>query len=239
MPMNVRPVDPSGMPPIPRWLRDALIALFGLYVLEVVLVSAVLPAERFYAQVAWFDAVAAPWQVVTRYFVQGLGSSATMRVVFDLLLLYFLVPALGEQVSRREASQVLAAAVVGGTVAAGSLAAVGFVGAPALGWHALATGALALFGWLNPGAIIRFNLLIPVSGRVIAWGTGVISALIVLGDRTMGAADDLGAWIGVLAWYHLWGPGGRRRQLAQQGRRIERKAQRFQVLPGGKDEMFH
>ncbi len=230
-------VETFGLPPVPPWLRNILVALVALYLVEVA--AANLFGTAFYVVLAWYDPIAMPWQVVTRYFVQGLGSQPVMRLLFDLLLIYFLAPQVVSSFDLRQRMQVLAAAVVGGTVVAGLLGAVGFASAPAMGWHGLSVALITLFGLSNPEGVIRWNFVFPIPGKVIAWGTGAVNALILLGDHSMMAADDFGVWVGVMVWWFLVGPGARRRQLVGKGKKLERDLRNLQVLPGGRDETFH
>lgn len=243
MPPSTARTESFGLPPIPMWLRNLLIGLCALYLFEVVLVNLLgWPTgngQLVYQWVAWFDLTEGPWQILTRYLVQGLGRNAVFRLVFDLLLLYFLAPTVVAAFDLRQRGQLLAAVVIGGTVMAGLLGALGLAQPPALGWHGLSVAMITLFGLTNPEGVIRWNFLFPIPGRVIAWGTGVINLLVLLGDRSMIAADDFGVWAGVMVWFHLLGPGARRRRLLQQSQKIERDLRNFQVLPGGRDETFH
>ena len=77
----------SQMPPISTDTRNVLIALFGLFICE-------LMARRFGAPVdalIWFpyDAGFSPYQLFTRFFVMGGGSGAVTRVLFGLLVVFF------------------------------------------------------------------------------------------------------------------------------------------------------
>lgn len=230
-------VETFGMPPVPPWLRNVLVALVALYLIEVAAFN--LLGTALYFTLGWYDPVAMPWQLVTRYLVQGVGSQAVMRLLFDLLLIYFLAPQVVTAFAPRQRTQLLAAAVVGGTVMAGLLGAIGFASAPAMGWHGLSIALITLFGLSNPEGVIRWNFVFPIPGKVIAWGTGVINALILLGEHSMMAADDFGVWAGIMAWWFLLGPGARRRQLVGKSKKLERDLRNLQVLPGGRDETFH
>lgn len=236
MPTRPAGVESFGLPPIPGWLRNLLIALFAMYVVEL-LVNTVVP---LYAALAWFDLSVAPWQILTRYLVQG---PSVLRVVFDLLILYSIVPKVFVRLGWAETNRAVVAVAIGGTLLAGILGAIGFAAPPGLGWHGLSIGALTVFGLLNPDATVLFSFIFPVSGRVIALGTGVLCGLILLASPTMVSAEDLGSWLGIMAWYHSVGPGGRRRQLIAKSKNIERDLRKFSVLQGGKnsgtDETYH
>ena len=69
----------------------------------------------------------------------------------------------------------------------------------------------------------------------------MLCALVLLASPSMIAADDLGAWAGVLAWYFAFGPGAHRRGLVGKSEKRERDVGRFSVLQGGKntDDTFH
>lgn len=220
-----------GMPALPPWVRNLLLVLFGAYVLELLLVNfAHLP---LYDVLAWYpdSFPAAPWQLVTHWLVQGPEPTS---VLFGLLALFFALPALDQSLSRRQLLEATVAAVCFGwlTGVVGDL--IGLAIGPALGWSYVAGAAFALFGLAMPDTEVRLMFVLPVTGRTLAWGTGVVAALIVLASRSIGSLELLGAWGGVLAWWYQIGPWLRRRRLRSGGTRVAQKAQKFQVLDGGR-----
>lgn len=227
-----------GMPPLSPWVRNTLIALFALYVVELIAKNAW--AGLYDTLALWpFGHGFQPWQPLTRYFVQG---PHVFSVMIGLLVLYFALPLTSRMLDQRQASQAAAAAFVGGTLLSLGMAALGLVSGPALGWTALSLVVFTLFGLSMPTSEIRLFFVLPVKGIWFAYGAGILSVLLVLADRSMGAADQLGAWGAVMAWWFLLGPGGRRRQLIQKSRKIERELEKFQVIQGGRnrdDDIVH
>ena len=219
-----------GLPPLPPWVRNLLLALFGAYIFELLLVNfAHLP---LYALLAWYpdSFLAAPWQLATHWLVQGPEPTS---VLFGLLALFFALPALDRTLSRRQLLEATGSGIVFGWLAGLSADLVGLAIAPAYGWSFVAGAAFALFGLAMPDAEVRVMFVLPVTGRTLAWGTGVIAAVIVLATRSLGATELLGAWGGVMLWWHHIGPWLRRRRLSSSGRRVAQKAQKFRVIDGG------
>jgi hypothetical protein len=228
-----------GLPPIHPWIRNLMIGLFGLYVAELIGVNAV--GQGLYSLLALHPVGDgfAPWQLLTRYLVQG---PQVMSVMFGLLMLYFALPLMDRFFSRSQLLQVLAAMFVGGTVLSLGLAALGIVGGLALGWGMVLTGLFALVGLAMPSMEFRLFFLIPVRASYFVWGAGVIAGLLLLASPSLSSADYLGSWLGVVAWWYLLGPGGRRRKLIQQSKKIEKELMKFQVIQGGRnrdDDIVH
>lgn len=218
-----------GLPPIPSWVRNLLLALFGAYVVELLLVNfARLPLYSF---LPWYPdrLTTAPWQLVSHWLVQG---PDPMNVLFGLLALYFALPALERSFSRRQLLEASFTGAAAGLLAgiAGDLLGLGV--SPGFGWTFVAGAAFALFGLAMPNAEVRLFFVLPVTGRTLAWGTGIVAGLIVLASRSLGAIELLGAWAGVMLWWHRIGPWLARRRGGPSAPR--RAPQKFQVLDGGR-----
>lgn len=214
------------------WHRWLLGVLFSAYFVELVAKNLGAPVYRL----AWwsFGAGFAPWQPITRFLVQGDDRNAVASVAFSLLLLYFFLPLMESLTDRRTLASAVAAGAVVGTALPAAVDATGLL-APsiALGWRSLAYALPPLLGLLRPDTQILLVVL-PVRASWILWGTLVFAVFHVLAERSLDSFQELGVWIGVFAWFHLLGPGRRRRDLEQKGRRIERELRRFEVLDGGK-----
>lgn len=225
------------LPPAPRWVQILAFGLVGLFVVELLLRTANVPVDLL----AWWPlgtapsdggAVGfAPWQPLTRLFVQGSGASAVFRVVLGAFVLYL---SLG-QLERRSVGYVTLAAWAAGTALALGLDALGVLTArPALGWSGLIVPLIVLFGLQRPDGRILLWMVLPISGRLLVWGTLFVCTLVFLAERSLAAADAIGGWAGVYSWWTLFGPGARRRRLKRDARGIERDLQRFRVIEGGR-----
>lgn len=224
--------DSVGFPPLTRWIRDLLVALVVMWVVELCAVSFFhVPAFTL----AWFgfEQGFRPWQLATRYLVQG---SDVSSFIFGALALFFALPALDRTFSKRQWGAWLAATVIGGTVIGLVLNRLGIVSGTAFGWSVFAGSAFTALGLAHPEQEIRLFFVLPVRGTHFAWGTGAVSLIFVLANRSLGSADMLGAWAGVMGWWHLFGPGARRRTLVAKGKQVERRAQRFRVVEGGRQD---
>ncbi len=220
------------LPTLAPWMRNLLVALFAAYVAELALANA---GVDVYA-LAWrpFGAGFAPWQPLTRFAVQG---RRAVTVVVALLALFFMLPALWERIDRRILGRALLAAAVGATVlplvADLALTDRGVV----MGWTAVALVWLpTLFGLALPDETLYLMFAIPVSGRMLLWLTAVFTGLLALfgAPADLGSVEPFGAWLGIAGWWHLLGPGARRRRLVRQAASIERELRRFQVIEGGR-----
>ncbi len=220
-----------GLPPLTPSVRSLLIGLFALYVLELAARNVLgLPVDAL----AWFgrlDPNSAPWQPLTRFLVQG---NDVLNVVFGGLAWYFFLPPVEADRSTRQIAESIAAAAIGGTVLAGAIDLVFGLGGVAHGWLPLTLAPLVLFSLARPDAQIRLMFVLPVPAQVFAWGSGALALLGLLASPGMGSADWFGAWLGVVGWWYLRGPGSRRLRLLRQKRKVERDLRRFEVIEGGK-----
>lgn len=222
-----------GVPPLSPWVKNVLIALFVLYVVELVLQNFMgLP---LWATLTWQELGGGfrPWQLLTRYTVQGPNVGGT---VFAFIALYFALPVVEQLLDRRQMIEAVVATVIGGSAMGLLLDAVGVVGGVGYGWSVFALSAFMLFGLARPTSEIRLFFVLPVKGIFFYWAALVFALLMVLGTRSIGAADEVGAWVGVTVWWNWFGPGSRRRKLIRDSKRIERELKRFQVLPGGRND---
>lgn len=221
-----------GMPPLPRWIRDLLVALLVLYVVELIAWNVGVPL----GSAMWWNLGTgfAPWQLVTHFAVNGRG--AVTGVLLSLLVLYFFLPVLTRDYSRSTLLEVMGATAVGAIGVGLLLDAVGLLApAPSGGWHLAVTALVVLFGLTHPGADIRLYFVLPVQGIWFVYGTILLTLLGLLAQPVLASAEAIGAWVGVVAWWYLRGPGRRRAELKSKARAIERELSHLTVLPGGRD----
>jgi hypothetical protein len=234
------------LPTLLPWHRNLLIALFAAYVLELLLNVVGVPLYRV---LAWHGASTggfAPWQPITRVLVQGADRSAVFSVLFGLMITYFFLGVLEEALGRRKLFTAVLAGAVAGTLLPLTLDVIGLLPGPdvALGWSFLVMALPTLFGLARPDADVLLYFF-PVKAKVFLWGGLVVALLLILVEQTLSSFQTLGVWVGVYGWWHLLGPGARRRDLKRQGRGIERELRKFQVLEGGRrnrppnDETVH
>ncbi len=224
------PASAPLLPPAPRWIRLLCGGLFALYVTELVLRLARLPVDLL----AWwpFGFGFGPWQIATRYLLQGGDPGSVFRTLFGLAIVWLVVA----QLDRKLALQAMAAAAVGGTALGLLLDAAGILAPiPNVGWTGLTGSAIVLFGLQRPDARILAWFVLPITGQMLVWGSLVVAGLVFLTQQSLGTTDAIGSWLGVYAWYHWIGPGSHRRRLRAKGRALEKELSRFTVIEGGKD----
>jgi len=222
-----------SLPPAPPWMTRLLGALFALYVVELVLRNMGVPVY----EVVWrpFSQGFAVYQPLLRFLVQGDDSGALFNVLIGLVVLYFLLPAIEQVLDREVWLRGLAAGAIGGTVLPLVLDGVGLIPAGGtMGWVVSTMALFVLFGLAMPDGVVRLFFVLPVSGKVIVWGTLAISVLFFLLDRNLHSAEAVGVWVGVAAWWWGIGPGARRRQLQRRASSIESELRRFEVIEGGR-----
>ncbi|TNE89213.1 MAG: hypothetical protein EP330_12300 [Deltaproteobacteria bacterium] len=142
--------------------------------------------------------------------------------------------------TRRELIEIGLATVLGSTV----LAFVYDLAMPhsyTAGYSSLLLAMVTLFGLRAPDASVLLMFVLPIPARVFIWLSGLTAGLTALAFPGRLGGDYLGAFLGVLLWWYGRGPGKRRRELAAQGRQVERELRRFTVLQGGQadDDLVH
>jgi hypothetical protein len=225
-----------NMPTPERWHVRLLIGLFVLYVVELV-AHIWLPA--LYQWLAWleFGAGFQPWQLVTRFLVQGPG---VIGVLFGLFVLYFFLPTIEGVIGRRQLGYAVLSGAVVGTLLPMAMDLAGIAHGAAMGWGPLVATLPVLFGLARPDATILL-LVFPVRAVYVLWGSLVVAILFILVERSLGTFQTLGVWLGVFGWWHVLGPGGRRRRLAKKADAIERELKKsssanLRVIDGGKSK---
>ncbi|NCG18225.1 MAG: hypothetical protein GWP91_04335 [Rhodobacterales bacterium] len=220
-----------NLPQLLPWMRNLLLGLFGLYVAELVLRNA---GVNVYA-LAWhsLDSGFQPWQPLTRFLVQG---DSTQAVLGGLITVYFFVPGVWQLTQGNQMRDAVIAAAIGASVAVFLVDIATTGGALVLGWPVLAIALVALFGLLAPDHTILLMFVLPVSGKMMLWGTLGISLIGFLISPSMASVQGLGAWLGVYGWWNFRGPGARRRTRINKSKVIERELRRFEVIEGGKSQ---
>jgi len=217
------------LPSLAPWMRNLIVGLFVLYVVELLAANAGLPVGAL----AWhpFGSGFEPWQPVTRFLVQGRG---VFGVLLGLLVLYFLLPAVDSVLSRERTAKALLAGAVGGTLLP-LLFDLTLVDGPGIqGWTVLVTSLVLLFGLAIPTGVVHLWFVVPITGRVIVWGTLGLAVVMFLLDPSLRTTEGIGTWLGVFGWWNLMGPGGRKRRLRRQAKKIQRELRRFEVIDGGR-----
>jgi len=230
-----------SLPPLEPAVRNILIGAVGLYIIELIVQSTqpglidALIWHRLGTGFEWY-------QPATRYLVQN---TQPLSFLLALLVLYFFLPTIYRRFNRQQWIQILGAALFGSAVLGLALDGVGLLravsplnpsGGTAAGWSTLCTALIAIFGLINPNAVVNLFFVLPVRASLFTWGSGVVALLYFLYSPQLGTAEHLGTWLSVIGWWFLIGPGSRTRKLKAKSRKIERDLQRFNVLDGGRSE---
>ncbi len=217
------------------WQRNLLIALFGLFVVELLLPYAGIDKSFL----TWHSLDGGPlgtfewWQLLTRFLVHASAQPAIFPVLISLVVLYFFLPATGEVLNWDSVGQAVVSAAVVGTLLPFGMDAAGLLDGQATGgWESLALVFPILFGIARPEReIILF--VFPAPAKILVWGSLAIASLSLLMQQSLGTAEMMGVWLGTFGWWHLLGPGRRQRDLRRRGASIEREL-RLTVLEGGR-----
>lgn len=223
-----QPTGFSFEPPAPN-VRNVLIALGGLYVLELLVGFT---AGRDLLYLAAWSQLYNPWQPFTRVLVQ---LSSPIWVAVELFILYQFIPFFLGRFSQRQLIEMAIATFVGSTVFVYALALVGVAtGGVAAGWSIFLIAMFAVFGLSLPNAQVNLFFVLPIKAEWITWGSGILALLTLLFSAGFDSSAYIGAWAGGVGWWFLRGPGARRRSLKQKGRRIEKELRGFRVHDGGR-----
>jgi hypothetical protein len=220
-------------PRLAPWMRNLLIGLFALYVVELVLANLRVPVDalRLYPFAHGFEA----WQPITRFLVQG--REGAVGVLFSIVVLYFFLPVLSTLLDRRQWAEALLSTAVAAT-AIPMLADVTGAFPPALrtGWAVLMPAVVVVFGLAQPNATVLAMFVIPIQASFFVWASLFLSVFFLLVSPSTASLEPVAAWIGIVAWWSLRGPGRRRRVLLAQADRLETEIRKFTVLEGGRSE---
>jgi hypothetical protein len=238
-----------ALPPLRPGVRNLLIALGALYVVELVLANFLLPDRGLlYQWLAWLPSPLEPlwsqlWQPLTKYLVQG---PAVFNVLIGLLVLYFFLPWVLDRFVPRQIGQLALSVVLGCFVAGlawsgiawtalslGVPASGGWIATPAMGWHPFVVGMVAAFALGNPKATINFFFVLPMKAQVLLYVELGLLGLMFLASPGVHTFEMFGALAGVWLWFQFLGPGATRRKYARKGRQIEKEL-KFQVFEGGR-----
>lgn len=261
-----------SLPPLAPWVRNLLIGILGLFVVEMVLVNGV--GIPIYRALAWSPDVpmtlSAPpllnaaaveagsryipgvgpsasdlWQPFTQLFVQGPNIGTLLMVG---LVAYFFLPHVVDRFTRRQLTQVAAAAVLGtipagwlwagicyGVVQAGFERGAVWLSTPGMGLTPFAIAAMILFALGRPNAQVQLMFMLPLKAKHMVWivlGFVALGFLLAPGPHTFQYFGTVGA---VVAWFRWIGPGRTKRRYRQAGKDIERQLN-FRVYEGGKQD---
>ena len=215
-------------------VRNTILVLFGLYVIELVLgwqevgrLLAMWPISGG----ALVGSSFAPWQPLTFPFVQG----EPRDVIWQFVAIFFFLQPTADALGQRRLwfstlfVWAFACAVKFAAEAVGFLSAV-----PIVGCGFWVEALVVWFGFSHRGQPVRFMLFIPMRAEFLAWGSGLLSLLYLLFSR------DTASLFMVAAFGAAWASSGfdpdifRRWRLQRRKRKIERELSKFQVIDGGK-----
>ena len=229
-----------AIPTLEPWQRNLLIGLFLAYVLELILHNQGVPVYRWLAwQTLQANGDAAslfgPWQLLTRFLVQGASQDAVVRVLIGLAVLFFALPMLDRLSDRTTMGRAFLAGAVGATAIPLLLDITGVVPAReavAMGWTRLVLVPFVVLGITQPNADVLL-IVLPIKARWFLWGSLVVALLYIVTDPVVSSFEMLGVWAGTVGWWQGLGPGRRRRELVRQAATIEKDIRRFTVIEGG------
>jgi len=240
-----RPTGPQQFapPPLPPAVRNLLIGLFAMLVVELILKNI---GVVLWDSVAWrpLRAGFAVEQLPLHYLSQSPTRGGISSTLFGMLVIYFFLPNAVADLGAKAVRDAVISAAAGGIIIGMLADAAGLVGGAAWGWTGLVTSLVVLFGLSRPNGIVLLFFVIPAPGWLFVWGTLVIEVLMFMADRSLDTTETLGVWAGTFAWWHLLGPGGRRRSLIKKSKTIEKELSHLRVIDGGRsgnedDELIH
>ena len=221
--------------------KQVLITLFGLYVGQLLIKNWIgLPVIRTFGWHGAETGLFRPWQPITAYLLNG---PSVMQAFFDWLVLFFFLPAVQNTLGKKGVIR-LSLFVVGTSAVLGfvlnQMGAVTQGGTgPFMGLNPLITAMIVVFGLTRPNAQILLFFVLPIRAAWIAWGTGLLAFLNFLAGRDLQSTLWLTGWLGAYFWLSRGEQGGkllRKSILRWKQRKIQQRLQKFEVIPGGKDD---
>lgn len=238
-----------ALPPLRPGVRNLLIVLGVLYVVELIVSNFVLPnSSMLYVWLAWSPSFAeppwlTPWQPITKYLVQG---PSPFGVLMTLMVVYFFLPWVLDRFVPKQVSQLAIAVMLGCLVAglvwtgityiafsAGVPASAGWLGGMAMGWQPFVAGMVAAFALANPNGTINFMFVLPMKAMYLLYLDLLLVGLFFLASPSIATFEHFGAIGAVYLWFQLLGPGATRRRFKKKGKAIEKEL-KFRVYDGGR-----
>lgn len=226
------------------FLRNLLVALVVLYVIQVVLESWIgLPVTALVSLWAPVGPMGHTgmfhlWQPVSALLFNADPVSAAL----DWLMLFFFLPPTLDFLGRKGSAKLLGSSWVLGILVGFGLAWPGIVlgAGPCVGITALNTAMIVVFGMARPNAQILLFLVLPVRGIWIVYFEVFFLGLLFLFTRSLESAVALTTCLAAITW--MWADGSPRQLLAKlrlkwllRQREAERSARgRFDVIEGGR-----
>jgi membrane associated rhomboid family serine protease len=241
-------------PRLTPFLRNILVVLVVLYVVQVILDSWVgLPVTALVSLWAPVGPMGETgmfhfWQPVTALLFNADPISAAL----DWLLLFFFLPPTLDYLGRRGTGKLLAASWIIGVLVGFALAWPGIVlgAGPCVGITALTTAMIVVFGLARPDAQILMFLVLPIRGLWIVYLELFLVSLLFLFTRSLEAAVALTTCLAAIVW--MWCDGSLRvlllklrlKWLVSSRGHDRRKRGKFEVIDGGrakpdKDDWVH
>ena len=217
------------LPTLSPWMRNLLITVLVVFVIELLSKNAGLPVGAL----AWqpFERGFQPWQPLTRYLVQG----TVMNFLVGAMAIYFLLPGLCQVIDLSLIKWGVIGGALGGTLIPLLLDLVWLQDGMVLGWTPLVLISLTvLFGLALPKHQMLLFFVLPVKGEYLLWGSLALSLISLGFGQAFGASEYVGIWLGTWGYWMGLGPGARKRFLRQKARKIEDELRRFQVIEGGR-----
>ncbi len=230
-------------PPLTPLLRNLLVALVALYVVQLVLQSwlgmpiLALCALHAPASPMGLTGMFRPWQPVTALLFNTMQPTAAF---FDWLMLWFFLPPALSTLGRRETAKLLGTSWVVGVLVGFGLAWVGIVHAASIyvGITCITVCLVVVFAMANPQAQIRLFFVLPIRAIWVLYLELFLLSLYFLAYRDLESAINLGGWATAVAW--MYGGGSTRQLLLRLKLRWLQRAKRrqaggrFEVIEGGR-----
>jgi len=226
------------------FLRNLLVALVVLYVVQVVLESWMgLPVTALVSLWAPVGPAGSTgmfhfWQPVSALLFNADPVSAAL----DWLMLFFFLPPTLDFLGRKGSAKLLGISWVIGILVGFALAWPGIVlgAGPCVGITAMTTAMIVVFGMARPKAQILLFLVLPVKGLWIVYFEVFLLSLFFLFTRSLESAISLTTCLAAIAW--MWADGNPRTLLLKLRLgwlQRQRKAGsaghgRFDVIEGGR-----
>lgn len=224
-------------PPLTPFVKKLLIALFGAWILEILLQNwAGVPIVQLLALDTADPGLPTLWQLATHVFAFPTGPQSAIAMLLTLVFLWWMLAPFEQRFGQKRTIQLCVVAALASAMPALLVGALVPNSPPLYGAGAIIMGTIAAFAWSyrGQGRMSFFGVIDMKPVHIIYVVLGYSVLMFLISRNAVSLVADLGAiggGMGFIEW--LRRPPRRRRRRPK---RRKRKSSSFDVVQGGRTE---